>query len=350
MSFNTAGTDNGGRREGGGAHRAWTRVLWRYIASVLAGVLGSLALFFVLLLALRGTGNLPPPAFSNSLCTDEKLVFMREQRLQSPDMLVIGSSVAWRHFDGSAMAGNARGSRPLNGAFCGLRSHQSVYVANWLLDRERTVRQVLMIAAPQDFTGCSQTGEAVFDRGDVDRFVYGGGSRWLPYVDYFSPLSLLRNARHVKDQRANRVELDPLVFDRYAGGPMDTATRRETLHYGAPEPLDPACFKALESLATRLRREGRQLFVVSTPLHPEWTGRHDADGSFRASLADQIRRAIRPAAGTYWDADREWTTDTASFTDAIHLRWSAAQEFSRAIAEHLRAGESAGASSGSVLH
>ena len=49
----------------------------RYLAALAAGALGACALFYVLLFGLQASGNLPPPAFTNSLCIDEKLNFMR---------------------------------------------------------------------------------------------------------------------------------------------------------------------------------------------------------------------------------------------------------------------------------
>ena len=209
------------------------------------------------LLLLQTTDNLPPPAFSNSLCIDEKLSFMREHPAGSPNLLVIGSSVAWRHFDGATVAGQSKGIKPLNGAFCGLHANQSVFTAHWLLDRQPTVRQVVLIESPQDFSKCSINRKAVFNRQDADDYVYGGASPWPYYLRYFSPVSLLGNARRVDDKRANRVKLDPLVFTAYGDGPLNTADSLHGLGYGRPEPLDPACFQALESLAQRLQKEGR---------------------------------------------------------------------------------------------
>lgn len=306
-----------------------------YLVCLLGGLLGTLAAFYLLLFALRATGNLPPPAFSNSLCADEKLSFLREHPPVAPDLLVVGSSVAWRHFDGAAVADESRGLRPLNGAFCGLRANQSAYVANWLLDRQPSVRQVLMIVAPQDFAQCRNTRDAIFDRDDADRFVFGGASPWGYYMRYFSPASLLRNASSVKDQRANRIELDPLVFDRFADGPLDTTSSR-ALTYGRPDALDPACFDALQALAVRLQREGRSFLVVSSPLHPDWKTQEDPDGAFLAAFDRRIIEALKTTNAQYWDVDGEWTTARASFTDAIHLRWSAAQEFSAVLAQRLR--------------
>ncbi|MES2978264.1 MAG: hypothetical protein V4731_07565 [Pseudomonadota bacterium] len=38
--------------------------------------------------------------------------------------------------------------------------------------------------------------------------------------------------------------------------------------------------------------------------------------------------------GEYWNASAEWTTADSSFTDAIHLRWLAARQFSAAVTKH----------------
>lgn len=313
----------------------------RYLLSLGGGVLAALAAFYLLLAGLLATGNLPPPAFANSLCLDEKLNFMRDHPPGvPPDLLVIGSSVAWRQFDGAAVAAEPLSMKPMNAAFCGLRANQSVYVANWMLDRYPSVRQVVMIAAPLDFAQCHNNPDAVFNRRDADAFVYGGASRWPYYMRYFSPTSLLRNARKVKNRRAALEELEPLVFDAYGDSPLATGASRPTLFYGKPEPPDAKCYQALASLAARLQRHGQQLTVVATPLHPKWKAMEDADGSYRRDFDSRIATVLKTTGAQYWDADREWTTPEASFIDAIHLRWTAAQDFSAALARKLDRRES----------
>lgn len=307
-----------------------------YLVSLLGGMAGALAAYYGALFMLQSTGNLPPPAFSNSLCFDEKLSFMRALPAGSPNLLVIGSSVAWRNFDGATVASALKGINPMNGAFCAQYVNQSVFIANWLLDRQPTVRQVLLIASPRDFTECSSHPEAVFNRKDADDFVYAGASQWPYYLRYFSPFSLIDNARRVKDRRANRVELDPLVFTAYGDGPLDTANSHPGLGYGRPAPLDPVCFQALESLAQRLQKEGRQFTVVSSPLHPDWKAREDASGVFINDFDARLVKALKTTDARYWNADTEWKTAHTSFTDAMHLRWSAAQEFSAALAKQLQ--------------
>jgi hypothetical protein len=313
------------------------RVRASYLLALCAGLFGALGVFAALLAWLNHTDNLPPPAFSNSLCVDEKLHFLRHNPIADPNLLIIGSSVAWRHVDGDVLIDQASGVRPLNGAFCGLHANQSTYVANWLLDREPSIRQVVMIVDPLDFAGCWKVPDAVFDRKDADRYVYQQASRWGYYMRYFSPRSLLRNAQTIKAQRANEIEWDPLVFTRYGDGPLEPKGDRG-LFYGKPDPLDNSCFAALGKLSDRLQAEQRQLLVVSTPLHPQWKAKVDADGSFLTRFDEKLTAAIAGNSGAlYWNADREWVAPPAAFVDAIHLRWSAVQGFSVALAKQLRA-------------
>lgn len=323
---------------GGSAARAEadpTGMRATYLLALLVGLFGSLGAFALLLAGLEITDNLPPPAFSNSLCVDEKLSFLRDNPVRDPNLLVIGSSVAWRHVDGEVLVEQAPGSRPFNGAFCGLHANQAVYVANWLLDRHPGIRQVVMIVDPLDFAGCWKVPDAVFDRNDVDSYVNGQVSPWNYYLRYFSPRSLLHNARTIKAQRANLIEWDPLVFNRYGDGPLEPRGDRG-LFYGRPDPLDSGCFTALAALAGRLEQEKRQLMVVSTPLHPQWKEEFDHDGSFLDYFDNRLSAALADSdTARYWNADREWVAPPSAFVDAIHLRWSAVRDFSSALARQL---------------
>jgi hypothetical protein len=311
------------------------RVRSRYLLSLFAGLFGALAIFCLTLFALNRTGNLPPPAFTNSSCVDEKLSFLRGNPIQSPNLLIIGSSVAWRHVDGNVLTQALPGARPMNGAFCGLFANQSTYVGHWLLDRQPSIRSVVMIADPQDFAGCWRVPTAVLNREHVDPYVYENASPWGHYMRYFSPKSLARNALTVKAQRAGEIEWDPLVFNRFGDGPLVTSNTRELL-YGRPEPLDAGCFAALREMSARLAQEGRELMVVSTPLHPEWKEKYDPDGTFLADFDKRIMDTLSATGGTYWNADKDWSTPVTSFVDAVHMRWSAVEDFTAALAEQMR--------------
>lgn len=320
-------------KEGAGASSA--QMSPAYIMALFGGMLGAMLAFCGLLFGLHTSENLPPPAFSNSLCVDEKLSFLRNNPIEAPDLLIIGSSVAWRHVDSNAVVQASPQSKPLNGAFCGLHANQSVYVANWLLDRHPSVRQVVMVVDPLDFAGCWKTPAAVFNREDADSYVYEKAFSWKYYLHYFAPGSLLRNASGIKDQRNDRNDFDPLVFNRYGDGPLHTTNSRGLL-YGTPEPLDERCFTALHSLASRLKQDGLPLTVVATPLHPDWKAQQDPTGVFLGSFDEKIAAALSGTGSTYWNADKEWTAPKGAFVDAIHLRWSAAKEFSKALVQQLK--------------
>jgi hypothetical protein len=307
-----------------------------YLLSLFVGLGGAFGLFIGLLAYLDHSENLPPPAFTNSLCVDEKLKYLREREGTDPNLLVVGSSVAWRHVDTSLVRNQSPTIEPLNGAFCGLRANQSTYVADWLIDREPSVRTVVMVVDPQDFAGCTAARTEIFSREDADRYVYGHASPWPYYLRYFEPRSLLRNAMSVKTQRGTIKHWDPLVFTAYGDGPLNPRGDRG-LHYAAPDPLDDQCFAALSGFARNLQLEGRSLLLVSTPLHPDWKRRHDPNGALLETFDQRLLAALKGTPARYWNADRHWKAPADAFVDAIHMRWPAAQQFSAALAQNIAA-------------
>lgn len=296
-----------------------------YLATLIGSAAVAVAAFFLVLVGLQRTGHLPPPAFSNSLCADEKLEYLRANSDAKPTLLVVGSSVAWRHFDGAAAVQEEPGVRPLNAGFCGLFANQSAYAADWLLSRNPTVKNVMLIASPLDFEDCTGKPAKVFDRADVDAFVYGGASRWAYYARYFDPLSLTRNALEVAGKRSGANSVDPLVMDRYGAGPLQTDEYRGLL-YGKLNRQDPACFKAVADLSARIHGQGRRLMIVATPVMDDWL----ALGDNRA-LTDEFRAKLASIPNTsFWDG-AEAAPPRSVFFDAVHMRWSAVAPFTHAV-------------------
>jgi hypothetical protein len=316
--------------------RAGSATGLRYIASVLAGGASILVVYFGFLVVLEQTGHLPAPPIANNICIDEKLAFLRENRPASPNLLVIGSSVAWRHFDGGVVAALVPGVRPVNGAFCSLHANQSVFVANWLLDRWWSVRHVIMIASPQDFEACTTHPSAVFDRASADQFVFGGAWKWGYYFRFFDPVSLARNAVRVASMRSNANPLDSLVFTPFGDGPIITQEDRGSLEYGEIHGFDPSCFAPVREIAGRLASEGRRFVLVSTPLHPEWKRRYDPTGTTRREFETKSLAALAGTGGEFLNGDASTSLDARAFVDGIHLRWSAAQKFSEMLASEIR--------------
>ncbi|MBL6079499.1 hypothetical protein JMJ56_15880 [Belnapia sp. T18] len=302
-----------------------------YLLAFLGSLLGMFALYYGVLLTLSATGNLPPPAFSNSLCIDEKLHVLREKQAGTPTLLVVGSSVAWRHFDGETLLKATPQTEPLNGAFCGLSVNQTGFVTEWLLDHHPSVRDVVMIASPQDFQDCDSKPTAVFDRGDADDYVFGRATPWFYYTRYFSLSSLARNAATIADKRSGANRIDPLVFDRFGSGPLAVEEGRGQLLYGAVDGPHPACLSALSQLAGRVQGDGKRLMVAMTPLHPQWRAMHDADGAVLDQFSAAIRATLGESGAQYWDSNQSHEATGEEFFDAIHLRWAGVPRFTAAL-------------------
>jgi hypothetical protein len=316
--------------------RAGTAAGLRYLASVLAGGVSILAAYFGLLIVLDHTGDLPAPPIANNVCIDEKLAFLRDNPPEAPNLLVVGSSVAWRHFDSGLVAALVPGARPLNGAFCSLHANQTVFVANWLLDRLPSVRQVVMIASPQDFETCATHPAAVFNRAGADQFVFGSAWKWGYYFRFFDPVSLARNVLRVARMRSNANPLDSLVFTPFGDGPVDTGNSRASLQYREIHGLDASCFGPLGEMAGRLASEGRRFVLVSTPLHPEWKRRYDPAGTTRRELETRSLAALAGTGGEFLNGDASISMEPQAFVDGIHLRWSAVRRFSEMLVRELR--------------
>jgi hypothetical protein len=306
-----------------------------YITAMFLGIAASIAVLLGTLIVVEYTGHLPAPPIANNICIDEKLAFMRQQPGHSSNLLVLGSSVAWRNVDGNALMAALDGARPFNGGFCGLRMHQTEFVGDWLLDRLPAIRTVVILASPFDFIGCSVNPTRVFDRKGADDFVFKHEWKWSFYLRYFDPVSMVRNAIHVASMR-RAGSLDGLTFTAHGDGPLDTAKSAPTLVYGKlPPRFDSLCFVALKRLAMRIEKEHRRLAVIANPVSPAWKARFDSDGEVFRRFGTAVRSTLAETGAIYWDGEREIPMDPAAFTDAVHLRWSAAREFTVNFASSL---------------
>jgi hypothetical protein len=303
-----------------------------YPAAVVGTAVALLSLSMLGLAGLGLFGLRPPPQLSNNLCLDQKLDWLRGHPIEAPTVLAVGSSVTWRNFDAAAVPEAAGGQAvPLNAAFCGLRMNQIAFTAEYFLARMPSVRDVLTIVAPLDLAACSTHETDVFEPADVDDYVYRRRWRYIYYLKYFDPIILAKNVWITYDQRTGKLPLDAAVFDRYGGGPLDTPISRETLVYGELPGVDPQCLSALHRLATRLTASGRRLVVVVEPMSPEWIRQYDPEGTGIGQLVDDVRGALTGTSASLWIPGTDLPLRSDAFIDAIHLRWSAARVFSRAI-------------------
>jgi hypothetical protein len=301
-----------------------------YVGTLAIGAMAGLATLCSVYLALHLAGHLPPPPLSNNYCVDEKLAFLRENPPRHPNFLTIGSSIAWRNIDSSVLAGAGSGIRPLNGGFCGLQVHQSAFVSDWMADHWPSIEQVLLIVSPLDYHNCDRSGR-VFDPADAAMFVLEGAPAWRFYLRYFDPISLARNVkRQVNDRAQARILGITRDLTSHGDGPLRT-DRNRGLFYGPVSRIDGRCFAALRSLATELDGEDRRFMVVTMPMHPEWLARYDADGSLRRRFSQNIEAALRDTGALFWNAAGEPLLDRDAYTDAVHVRWTAARVFTEEI-------------------
>lgn len=311
-----------------------------YLLALAVGALGVIVLFGVTLVGLDSVGRLPPPQLANNLCIDEKLRYLHASSAfdapsYKPNVLAVGSSVSWRTFDGDAVERATDGQvQSFNGGFCGLRMNETAFTTRYFLDRYPSVREVVTIIAPQDMTDCRNPRAQLFDPGDADRYIYGDAWVFPLYLKYFDPFTFIKNVVLMKTMFRWGV-----AFDRYGGLPIATEEHQTRLVYGTLDAYDSSCFTALHDLATELRSEGRRLVVASMPMHPGWLDRYDPEGRRMPQFEHRIDEALAGTGATYW-RPQGFTLKRDDFVDAIHIRWSAAQDFSRALVEETHLGQS----------
>jgi hypothetical protein len=304
-----------------------------YLVAMGAGAVAIIALFGITLLLLDRAGILPPPQIANHLCVDDKLRFLRTSQLFdpadfAPTVLAAGSSATWRSLDGEAVESAAAHARFFNGGFCGLKLNETAFAARYFLARYPSIREVVTILAPQDMTECQKADARFFDPATVDRYVYGGGLVFPLYLQYFDPFTFVSNVFRIAADRDVRWDGG---YDRFAGLPMDTTETPDKLVYGALDPFDPACFEALRALALELRAAGVRLVIATMPVNPAWLQRYDPHQRRMAELANRLEQALDGTSATLWKAHTNLSLQRADFLDAVHIRWTAARAYSRAL-------------------
>jgi len=297
----------------------------RYLHAMLVGILVSLGLFLMALHALSLTHRLPAPQFANSQCVDEKLRAMRLNPPIRPNLLVVGSSVAWRHFSGAAATAFDPAVRPYNAAFCHANVQQTHAATEWLVGRLPDVRHVVLIASPVDFQGCLAEPVSQFDVEDVDRYVFRREPAVISYFKYFDPGTLARNSMTVQEARTRQKIFDSVVMTPTGDGPSAPPWRG--LHYGAIEP-ESACFRSLGSLAAWLAERNIRFDITMTPMHPEWQARFGG-ASYAREFQRRITASVQDTPARLQPSPT--VEDERNFYDAMHLRWQASHAFTRSL-------------------
>ncbi len=272
---------------------------------------------------------LPPPAISGIVPTDEKMKFLRNQSDSYPELLAIGSSVAWMHLDGAAMEEMA--GPFLNGGTAHLKINQTRRFAEFYLDQYPGVQHVILATAIADFRECGTSPDVIMNEEVAGDYVGGDHPTPYYYLRYFAPL------RYVTQAQGRGEVLEPYErgshwMDRYGTTPIvdDTLELGYDLRYGAID-LDPACLRALGWLKADLDARDVTLSIVLTPVNPRYIATYpqsDVATARIAAEADALGVHVLYLFGdpSFRDAD---------FWDAFHLQWPAAQRMSRKVADDL---------------
>lgn len=312
---------------------------WRsYIIVVFATIIALLGAYIGSLVVLKRTGHLPPPAIVNEVCADEKLMWLREHLPRQPDLLIVGSSIAWRDIDSQQLVENHAAVNPLNGGLCHLEINQANFATSFYLKHIPSIRTVTSVVVPQDFTDCQKATDQLFNPATASAYVFNKRWAYSFYITQFDPVSLVRNAIYVRGMRDGENQFDSLQMTKYGDGPLYTHGYMG-LMYGKVAGFDPACFTALHDMAVNIAAGGRRLFVATAPVNPLWEARNDPAGQQRAELADGIRSALAGTGAVFWNGNRAVPMQRSDFIDAIHLNWSAARRFTAKLAKQIAAGQ-----------
>jgi hypothetical protein len=292
---------------------------------------GALLLSIVL---LDLSGHLPPPAIANNVCLDEKLRFLRERSLPNPTLLVLGSSVAWRNFDGTPVFDGSDGRTvPLNLGFCGSQMNQIEFAAHYFLDRHRSTSNIALVVGLQDMEDCNRP--APFDAPHADQYLYGGLTKYFFYFKHFDLMNLARNAPTIAARRLDPATAEAMVIDRFGDGP---SLMKRDLFYDGHITVDDACLSALRRLASDVPQQIQKFIVVVSPIHPDWVAKYDSTGERIDRFVARLQSAIAGTRATLWNAHAELRLGAADFGDAVHLRSPSARRFSRQLADRMGKG------------
>jgi hypothetical protein len=309
----------------------------KYLAAIAAGALGLVGAYAgtVLVMEAGFRQHLPAPSITRIKHLDEKLLYLRERGPVEPALLAVGSSITWRQMDGDAFAEIAGGpDRVFNGATAFLQTHQTRFLTDFYLRRFREVETVLVMVALPDFGNCTTLDSVVMDTADAVGYAFEREDELGFYFKYFTPLSYLKRALSMAEQR--RPLTGEVYLDGYGSSPIDLPEgTTPSLRYGELA-VDEACIAALSALSAEIDGQGREMVLVFAPVHPDyWTTFPASHAAWRAA-AERIRRAVALHGTRVLDLAESPAFKAEDFFDAFHLRRPAVTRFSAMTADWMR--------------
>ena len=293
---------------------------------VLSIAIAGAAATAIAMLALYSADRLVAPPLAATDCIDEKLAFLREQKLETIALMAVGSSATWRNLDAREFAPVVAGPS-LNAAPCYLYVHQTAACADMLLARATAVETVVTFLHPRDFEACSPADASVVDRELTLAFLDGRAPGWAIHAINFRLDHIVREAFEIRAQRDPSNGLT-VANDAHGRSPMP-----QPYDFFPPPVFDERCFAALSDLETVVRASGARLVIASLPVMPEWARRYDPDGAIVSEWTTRIEARLAPPTLFVDGARLSYSDD--DFADAVHLTAEAGSRFSRYVASQL---------------
>ncbi|MET0430180.1 MAG: hypothetical protein ABW026_16995 [Microvirga sp.] len=277
---------------------------------------------------LAWSDRLAAPPITKIEHLDEKLRFLRNHREIDPSLVVVGSSMAWRQFDGAPFAAQLGEGHVLNGATAFLKVHQTRFLTNFYMDHFPRIKTIMLMLGPPDFQDCTKIPAELFDTDDASGYVFEQDSPATFYMRYFSAAHYLRRAR---DYEAREVPMiGDLFMDGYGSGPVQRpAAMKKGLRYGRLV-FDGACTDALMKLLPEITARGIRPVVVFSPVNPEFRRRYPGTMRRLQAVIARVRKEADPTIEILDTSESDFRSP--EYFDAVHLQWAAVQRYSRQLA------------------
>jgi hypothetical protein len=294
-----------------------------------AGVVAILSVMAGVITYLSHIDRMPAPALTLVQHLDEKLRYLRDHPEMTPELVAVGSSIAWRQFDGKPFAEQLGEGHVLNGASAFLQVHQTRFLTNFYADHFPGLQTVMVMLGPTDFKDCSSVSAELFNSDDASGYAFRRHVSLIYYLKYFVPLTYLR--RIASFQRKRIPLTGEMWMDEYGSGPMQwTEGMMRGLRYSAIT-LDKHCADALQHLVLDLTTRGIRPVVIFPPIHPEYRQLYPQTITDLKAVAEELRLST---GGQVQIIDIiEDTSCPEDFFDAVHLQWSAVQKLSRKLTD-----------------
>jgi hypothetical protein len=277
---------------------------------------------------LAWSNRLAAPPITKLEFLDEKLRFLREHPDLDPTLMVVGSSMAWRQFDGEPFASKLGQGRVLNGATAFLKVHQTRFLTSFYMTHLPELRTIILMLGPPDFENCTTVPADLFDPEDASGYAFERDFTAPLYIRYFSPALYLRRARNYQQRQVPL--LGDLWMDKYGSGPMQWKPEMiKELRYGEQR-FDHACTDALLAMIKDIKAKGIRPVLVFSPVHPEFRRRYPETMHQLKQVAAQAQAEVRPGVDLFDMSESEFPA--SDFFDAVHLQWTAVQRFSGRLA------------------